>query len=89
MVESPSSSEVCGRYVGYLLVPLSHPQTDTLCFIQERTVPSLFKGPAPFLSVTTPHASCQNQPEWLGVRSSSFNFLSFLSHLTQQGAAGG
>ena len=53
MVESPSSSEVCGQYVEHLLYSPSHSQTATISFTYGRIVSSLFKGTALFLSVTT------------------------------------
>ena len=74
MVESPSSSEVCGQYMEHLLYSPSHSQSATISFTYGRIVSSLFKGTALFLSVTT-RVSHPNQPEWLGVRSPSFNFL--------------
>ena len=78
MVESHSSSEVCGQYMEHLLYSPSHSQTATVSFLYGRI--------ASFCDHS--HASHQNQPEWLRVRSSSFNFLLSLSHLSQHGNVG-
>ena len=66
-------------------LPLSHPMAATL-HSTSGGVTSLLKGTALLLSVTTPNACHQNQPDSLG--SNPLNLLSSLLHLAQHGFAG-
>lgn len=75
---------LCAQCPEYLLA-LSHPMAATL-HSTSGGVTSLLKGTALLLSVTTPNACHQNQPDSVG--SNPLNLLSSLLHLAQRGLAG-